>query len=120
MLISMLSSIFNDPVALSLIVGGIVLVAVGLILYFFVFRKKVKAAVADNQVKKAKKTAADNKAKDSVASVFKSDQQTRQTVEEETESQEEMQLRMKKTSNTERNEQLNSRKADEEIRKLRE
>ena len=64
-------NLLNDPVGLTLIIGGIVLVAVAVILYFFVFKKKINAKVAENKVNKEQKAVKDAKAQGLAGSVFK-------------------------------------------------
>ena len=68
--------LLNNPLALVLIVLAVVLVAVGLILYFLVFRGKVKKTLADNKVKNEKAQAKKAEAQSVVGDVFKEKQES--------------------------------------------
>ena len=67
--------LLNDPVGLTLLIFGIVVVAVAIILYFFVFKKKIDAKLADNKVKRAQNEVKDAKAQTLAGDVFKEEEQ---------------------------------------------
>ena len=68
------ANLLNNPIALTIIIASIVIVAVAIILYFFVFRKKVKAKVADNQVKREQKAVKTAKSQALAGDVFKEEE----------------------------------------------
>ena len=63
--------LLNNPVVFTLIVVAIVLIAVGLILYFLVFKTKVEAKCAARKKRKEEKRSSDAKSKELVSDVFK-------------------------------------------------
>ena len=64
----------NNPGALGGLIGGIVLVAVGIIVYIFVFHKKVMAKVAAKREETSEKKKEAAKAQGIVGDVFKDKQ----------------------------------------------
>lgn len=70
------AGLFNDPLAIILIVAGFVLIAVALILYFLVFRKKIKSKIEKSSAVRAEKKKKDDDAKNFASGVFKSGQKS--------------------------------------------
>ena len=60
----------NNPLALGLIVGGIVLVLVAVILYFLVFRKMIKSACERGKANRAERRVKQEKSTNLASNVF--------------------------------------------------
>lgn len=67
---NILAGILNDPLTFGLIIGGIILVAVVVILYVLLFRKKLHAGVEKAKVKRAKKAEEYEKATNMASDLF--------------------------------------------------
>lgn len=74
--------LLNNPIVLTLIVLAVVLIAVGLILYFLVFRKKIKSAVEKNKEKRVKLEQENESAVNLAAGIF-ANKDTEQVKEKE-------------------------------------
>jgi len=73
MIANMMSSgggLLNNPLAFGLIIGGVVLVAVALILYFFVFRARINSGMNNQKAKKADKADRYEKSTNMASSIF--------------------------------------------------
>lgn len=66
---------FNNPWHYVLLIGGIVLVAVVLILYFVVFRERFKNAMSAGKDKKTKKQASIENSQSLASNMFKEEQE---------------------------------------------
>ncbi|MCL2570204.1 MAG: hypothetical protein FWE16_03275 [Firmicutes bacterium] len=64
------SGLWNNPVLFGLLIGGIVLVAVGLILYFLVFKKRISKGLDARKANKALKREKYAESTSLAASVF--------------------------------------------------
>ena len=62
--------LLNDPLALSLLILGIIVVVVGVILYIAFVRKKLKNKLAESATRRKVKKESDDKAKSIVAGAF--------------------------------------------------
>jgi len=75
-LVSLLGdSLLNNPVGLTLLIAGIVLIAVAVILYFLVFKKKIDAKIKTNKVARGEKEVKDAKAQTLAGNVFKEEEE---------------------------------------------
>jgi len=62
--------LLNNPLAWGLIIGGIILVAVAVILYFFVFRARINKGIENQKAKKADKADKYEKSTSMAANMF--------------------------------------------------
>lgn len=74
-MINMLGAgLLNDPLAVILIAAGIILVAVALILYFLVFRQKIKVSAEKHSAERAEKKKKEAEQKSIVSNAFKKEE----------------------------------------------
>jgi len=77
---------WNNPLALGLIVGGIVVIAVAVILYFLVFKTKIAACVEKQKANKAANNERYEKSSNLAADIFQEKKSDEQRVQEEKDS----------------------------------
>ena len=71
--------LLNNPLAFGLIIGGVILVAVAVILYVLVFRAKINQGIEGHKAKKAEKSEKYDKSVNMAASMF----QERETADQQ-------------------------------------
>ena len=106
----LLAPISDDPLAFGLLIAAIIVVAVAVILYFLVFRKKIKAKVQENKIEKESQQKTDSQAQDIVSNVFKEDTKDRSSIKAPTKEElEEKELVKAQAQNADVNATINAR-----------
>ena len=107
--------LLNNPVVFTLIILAVVLIAVGLILYFLVFNTKIEAKLAERKKSAIAKRESDAKSKELVSDVFKERHIEENKAPENTEK--EVNETLKTLTSDSRKEMLNAQNLKSQVKK---
>lgn len=104
--------LLNNPVLFTILIIAVVLIAVGLILYFFVFRKKIQAILEERKAKKEQNLSKNIESQNLVSDVFKKEQ----PIKDSEDNSKAFDENLKTVINQSKNQKINSRNFGNQIK----